>query len=89
VNTRWGSKSELIEAVTVARNHGIDVLIDAVLNVRMSVILCLLNNNKPPVSLQHKLGADRTEVFKAIPVDERNRLKDIGSAREIEVDGIV
>lgn len=31
--TRWGSKQELIDAIALAKAHGIDVLIDAVLNV--------------------------------------------------------
>jgi alpha-amylase len=34
-NTRWGSKDELLRAISVAKQHGIDVLIDAVLNVRL------------------------------------------------------
>lgn len=34
---------------------------------------------------QHKLGADRIETFKAVPVDPNNRVKSIGPAREIEV----
>jgi hypothetical protein len=34
---------------------------------------------------QHKLGGDRIESFQAVPVDENNRLKDIGPAREIQV----
>ena len=34
IATRWGTKDELLHAVSVAKAHGIDVLIDAVLNVR-------------------------------------------------------
>ena len=34
VATRWGTKEELIRACSVAREHGVGVLIDAVLNVR-------------------------------------------------------
>ena len=34
---------------------------------------------------QHKLGGDRIEAFQAVPVDEKNRLRNIGPAREIEV----
>ncbi|KIM84842.1 glycoside hydrolase family 13 protein [Piloderma croceum F 1598] len=34
--------------------------------------------------LNHKLGADRNESFPAVLVDPKNRLKDIGHAREIE-----
>lgn len=33
VATRWGTKSELVHAVAVAKQRGIDVIIDAVLNV--------------------------------------------------------
>ncbi|KAI9461626.1 alpha amylase [Lactarius psammicola] len=63
-STRWGSKDELLEAISVAKQNGIDVLIDAVLN--------------------HKLGADRTEMFDVIPVDNANRLKEVGPVRQIE-----
>ncbi|THV07425.1 glycoside hydrolase family 13 protein [Dendrothele bispora CBS 962.96] len=34
--------------------------------------------------LNHKIGADRTEVFPAVPVDENNRLKETGPVRDIE-----
>ncbi|VDB84796.1 unnamed protein product [Peniophora sp. CBMAI 1063] len=64
IATRWGTKDELLQAVATAKQHGIDVLIDAVLN--------------------HKLGADGTEVFNAIPSNDQNRTQDIGPAREIE-----
>ncbi|KAH8994946.1 glycoside hydrolase family 13 protein [Lactarius akahatsu] len=63
-STRWGSKDELLEAISAAKKNGIDVLIDAVLN--------------------HKLGADRTETFDAIPVGNTNRLKEVGPVRQIE-----
>ncbi|KAF8486078.1 alpha amylase [Russula ochroleuca] len=63
-STRWGTKDELLRAISVAKQHDIDVLIDAVLN--------------------HKTGADKTEIFDAIPVDNTNRLKKIGPVRKIE-----
>lgn len=34
IATRWGTREELVRAVATAKTHGIDVLIDAVLNVR-------------------------------------------------------
>lgn len=34
VQTRWGTREELLHACDIARQHGIDILIDAVLNVR-------------------------------------------------------
>ena len=37
------------------------------------------------VPLQHKMGADHSEIFSAVPVDPPNRLKDIGPVREVEV----
>ncbi|PPQ82627.1 LOW QUALITY PROTEIN: hypothetical protein CVT26_001438 [Gymnopilus dilepis] len=64
VKTRWGTREELLQGCKVAQEHGIDILIDAVLN--------------------HKLGADRTEAFQAVPVNGENRLKDTGRPREIE-----
>lgn len=33
VATRWGSKEELIRACETAKQYGLDILIDAVLNV--------------------------------------------------------
>jgi hypothetical protein len=33
IRTRWGTRDELLSACRTAREHGIDVLIDAVLNV--------------------------------------------------------
>ena len=33
VPTRWGTKEQLLSAIAAAQAHGIDVLIDAVLNV--------------------------------------------------------
>lgn len=33
VATRWGTREELLHACKVANEHGIDILIDAVLNV--------------------------------------------------------
>lgn len=36
-------------------------------------------------SEQHKLGADRLETLLAVPVNEQNRLKDIGPEQEIDV----
>lgn len=54
----------MLEACKVAKEHKIDILIDAVLN--------------------HKLGADRTEAFQAVPVQSKNRLKRSGPTRQIE-----
>ncbi|KZV61445.1 glycoside hydrolase family 13 protein [Peniophora sp. CONT] len=64
VATRWGTKDEFLHAVATAKQYGIDVLLDAVLN--------------------HKLGADRTEVFNVVPSNPQNRIQDIGPVREIE-----
>ncbi len=36
------------------------------------------------VVMNHKAGADRSEVFKAVPVDPQQRSNDIGAARDIE-----
>ena len=69
--------------MATAKQHGIDVLLDAVLNVckpqlRESVVSVL-------TLLQHKLGADGTEVFNVVPSNDQNRTQDAGPAREIEV----
>jgi hypothetical protein len=34
IATRWGTKDELLDAVSTAKKYGIHILIDAVLNVR-------------------------------------------------------
>jgi hypothetical protein len=34
---------------------------------------------------KHKVGADRIESFNAIPVDNGNRLREIGPPKQIEV----
>ncbi|KIK90943.1 glycoside hydrolase family 13 protein [Paxillus rubicundulus Ve08.2h10] len=64
VSTRWGTKEELLQACSAARQRNIGVLIDAVLN--------------------HKLGADRLEVFSAVPVDPKNRVRALEGEREIK-----
>ncbi|KAJ7773292.1 glycoside hydrolase family 13 protein [Mycena metata] len=64
VKTRWGTRDELLRACQVATTHGVDILIDAVLN--------------------HKLGADRVEAFRAVPVNPENRLVDEGPVRDID-----
>lgn len=35
-------------------------------------------------TMKHKLGGDRAETFQAVPVNENNRLKNAGPAREIQ-----
>jgi alpha-amylase len=88
VETRWGTKDELLHASEMARQHGIDILIDAVLNVCLYIFLRMLMG---PVTYQmynqHKLGADRLETFRAVPVDPNNRMKEIGRERVIDVSG--
>lgn len=37
--TRWGTKQEFISAVTAAKSHDINVIIDAVLNVSLPVFI--------------------------------------------------
>jgi hypothetical protein len=37
VATRWGTKEEFIQAIAVAKKHGIEVLIDAVLGVSLTL----------------------------------------------------
>ncbi|KAJ7601776.1 glycoside hydrolase family 13 protein [Mycena polygramma] len=64
VKTRWGTRDELLKACQAATAHGIDIIVDAVLN--------------------HKLGADRSETFPAVPVNPQNRLEDEGPVRDIE-----
>ncbi|KAF9052412.1 glycoside hydrolase family 13 protein [Hymenopellis radicata] len=64
VSTRWGTREEFLSACRTAKEHNLDIIIDAVLN--------------------HKLGGDRPETFKAVPVNEKNRMKAEGKSREIE-----
>lgn len=43
--TRWGTREELLSATRAAREHGIDILIDAVLNV--GTLLCFHQHTPP------------------------------------------
>lgn len=38
--TRWGTKEELLRLTSTAKTHGVDILIDAVLNVGRATRLC-------------------------------------------------
>ncbi|KAG2367846.1 glycoside hydrolase family 13 protein [Suillus spraguei] len=70
VATRWGTKEDLLRACDVARQFGINVIIDAVLNSFTMIH-------------KHKLGADRMEDFRAARVDPLNRLRDIEEERPV------
>jgi alpha-amylase len=80
--TRWGTKEELVEAIRVAKEHGIDVLIDAVTNVRCSYVA---SEGRSSQDLQHKMGADGKEEVRAVEVDPQNRNRVIGPLKAIEV----
>ncbi|CAK5268505.1 unnamed protein product [Mycena citricolor] len=80
VPTRWGTREEFLRACDGAKKHGVDILIDAVLNVRLRC-LAIPSLNLPT---QHKLGADRFESFPAVQVNPDNRMQDMGPAREID-----
>jgi len=69
----------------VAKQNHIDILLDAVLNVFTRQIPRFVLKCRSSLLAKHKLRADRTESFLAVPVDSSNRLKPIGPAREIEV----
>ena len=90
IATRWGTKQELLAASVVAHRHGVDILVDAVVNVR---VLRLFGNALQLIILvssclqQHKLGGDRLETIPAVPVDPNNRLREIGKVRDIDVRG--
>lgn len=61
IATRWGTKAELVDAIAVAKQHGVQVLIDAVLNVRLQP--CHIYSWDLTNCLQHKIGADTTEQY--------------------------
>jgi hypothetical protein len=72
VATRWGSKKELIQACETAKRYGLDILVDAVLNVSnytriVSSILTIVSINTaetqlnmPRLSLQTQKIASKT-----------------------------
>lgn len=64
VNTKYGSKDELLAAIRALHAAGIYVYADVVLN--------------------HKAGADASELFTAVQVNPQNRNEEIGTAHEIE-----
>ncbi|KAH8099936.1 alpha amylase [Cristinia sonorae] len=65
---------------TVATRWGTkDELLSAIASAKAYGIDVLID-----AVLNHKLGADRTETFTAVPVDPNHRLHEIGPPREIE-----
>lgn len=64
VRTKYGSKQELLDAISVCKEQGIAVYVDLVMN--------------------HKAGADETEVFQVIEVNPENRTEDISAPFDIE-----
>jgi hypothetical protein len=62
-----------------------NIIIDAVLNVRDRISFMSLRTILTRAYDKHKLGADRTEIFPAVRVDPLNRLKDIESERHVKV----
>lgn len=64
IRTKYGTKQELIEAVSACHNFGINVYVDVVMN--------------------HKAGADETELFKVIEVDPDDRTEEISQPFDIE-----
>ena len=60
VATRWGAKGELVNAIAVAKQCGIDVIIDAVLNV------CRTHS---PVVPSH---TEPSHSIKSVPTRRRN-----------------
>ncbi|WP_160725237.1 alpha-amylase [Bacillus sp. USDA818B3_A] len=64
VRTKYGTKEELLEAISACHNLGIKVYVDVVMN--------------------HKAGADDTEIFEVVEVDPEDRTKEISEAFEIE-----
>ncbi|KAF7316825.1 Glycoside hydrolase family 13 protein [Mycena chlorophos] len=62
VRTRWGTREELLSACATARKHGVDVLIDAVLNHKIGADRCE-SALAVPVNPQNRLeetGPQRT-----------------------------
>ena len=59
VGTRWGAKRELVNAVAVAKQRGIDVIIDAVLNVRYAHSAVVLPRADPDRSIRLALTGGR------------------------------
>ncbi|MFS0728012.1 alpha-amylase [Paenibacillus sp. 1P07SE] len=64
VRTKYGTKEQLLEAVSVCREHGIAVYADLVMN--------------------HKAGADETETFEVIEVNDENRHEEVSEPFTIE-----
>lgn len=75
----------MLAACKIARENKIEIIIDAVLNVIRFLFIEVSRELTNWVLLQHKMGADHSEIFSAVPVDPQNRLKDIGPVREVEV----
>ncbi|EGN99260.1 glycoside hydrolase family 13 protein [Serpula lacrymans var. lacrymans S7.3] len=61
IATRWGTKDELLQACAVARQHGIGVVIDAVLNHKLGADRCEAFSAVPvdPTNRLKDLGKER------------------------------
>nr|AOC97453.1 alpha-amylase [Flammulina velutipes] len=57
IPTRWGSRSEFLSACKVAKEHNVDILIDAVLNHKLGGDRCEAFN-AVPVNSQNRLKVD-------------------------------
>jgi alpha-amylase len=62
--TKWGTKDDLMALSKKAKDHGVGLYWDAVLN--------------------HKAGADKTEVCQVVEVDANNRTEDVSEPFDIE-----
>ncbi|KAG8832562.1 hypothetical protein FRC17_001125 [Serendipita sp. 399] len=81
VATRWGTKTQLLSAIREAKARGIEVVIDAVLNVST---LIRQWQTHPEWRAKHKLGGDVKEEIRAVEVDPMNRNREIGNEKTIE-----
>ena len=79
-----GTKGELVQACSLAKQHQIEILIDAVLNVFPCHVFLLHKGSRWP-SCSMTLEPMELNFFPAVPVDPNNRLKGIGPERDIEV----
>ncbi|TCD69345.1 hypothetical protein EIP91_007901 [Steccherinum ochraceum] len=67
------------KGTTATRWGSKDELLQAIATAKANGVEVLID-----AVLNHKLGADRTETFQAVPVDPNHRLREIGPSREIE-----
>jgi alpha-amylase len=84
VRTGWGTKEEFIDLIKHGKELGIISYMWASFYCMAIVLLVNLNISYSDAVLNHRLGADESETFKATEVSNDDRTKNLGEPYDIE-----